>query len=568
MIANYGKRTVIEYLNKGPYYIPDYQRDYAWDEKNEIRELWEDITSVYKNDIKEFFMGQVVLHCDVSLHKQFIIDGQQRTITLTLLCVAFRNTFLCLSNSISDKAYKMVCKINSFLGLIDKDDHEEKLFLGDSDNSFFIDKILYGRQEDIENLKPKRKAQKNLVNGYLYLYKKINTFCENEANEKEKTALLKKLYEKVSTSLCLLSMETTDESEAFMIFETLNARGRDLETSDLLKNYFFRISSTNFDVVKQNWNLLAADFETGSITNYIRCIWNSQHTFEREKMLYKTISNNCKTPKEALEFSKMMMDGKDIYLSMVDPENKFAFSATKETTELKNVLLDLSDLKIKTYYPLILAYYLQNEDKPMETVFNDLVKIAKAVETLIFREIIISKNNPNSYEKIFAEIAKSISDMTVISVDDIINEIKKNTCSEEVFKLQFSEYTEKGTAQGKNKIRYILRKIINSETKELKVARNNSEVHIEHIMPVKLGNWDISEDDHEANLWKIGNLTLLDYEINEEIKNSLFNIKCEEYVKSDIKMTRDLTNYEKWDVQSINERQMELYALSQKVWNF
>lgn len=29
MIANYGKRTVIEYLNNGPYYIPDYQRDYA-----------------------------------------------------------------------------------------------------------------------------------------------------------------------------------------------------------------------------------------------------------------------------------------------------------------------------------------------------------------------------------------------------------------------------------------------------------------------------------------------------------------------------------------------------------
>lgn len=128
MIANYVKRTVIEYLNNGPYYIPDYQRDYAWDEKNEIRELWEDITSVYKNDIKEFFMGQVVLHCDKSLDKQFIIDGQQRTITLTLLCVAFRNTFLCLSNSNSDKAYTMVNKINAFLGLIDKDDHEENFF--------------------------------------------------------------------------------------------------------------------------------------------------------------------------------------------------------------------------------------------------------------------------------------------------------------------------------------------------------------------------------------------------------------------------------------------------------
>ena len=158
MIANYGKRTIIEYLNKGPYYIPEYQRDYAWDEKNEIRELWEDINSVYDNDIKEFFMGQVVLHCNEALDRQFIIDGQQRTITLTLLCIAFRNTFLSLS---TDKANTMVSKINSFLGLIDEEDHEEKLFLGDSDNDFFVNKILYGRQENIENIKPKRKAQKN-----------------------------------------------------------------------------------------------------------------------------------------------------------------------------------------------------------------------------------------------------------------------------------------------------------------------------------------------------------------------------------------------------------------------
>jgi hypothetical protein len=44
---------------------------------------------------------------------------------------------------------------------------------------------------------------------------------------------------------------------------------------------------------------------------------------------------------------------------------------------------------------------------------------------------------------------------------------------------------EKGTPQGKNKMRYILRRIINAEAKELRGARNNSEVHIiEHTYQV------------------------------------------------------------------------------------
>ena len=87
-------------------------------------------------------------------------------------------------------------------------------------------------------------------------------------------------------------------------------------------------------------------------------------------------------------------------------------------------------------------------------------------------------------------------------------------------------------------------------------------------MPVTIGDRNISEEEHAANLWKLGNLTLLDCEINDEIKNSLFDVKCREYLKSDIKMTRDLSNYEKWDIDSINKRQMDLYVLSNKVWHF
>ncbi len=569
MIGNFSKSPILEYLSKGPYYIPDYQRDYAWDEKNEIKELWEDISTVHREKIKEFFMGQIVLHHDIENEKQYIIDGQQRTITLTLLFLALRNSFMALSQKSNDNADKQVQKINASLGLIDKDDNEHKLFLGETDNLFFFDKILFGSHESIELLKPKRKAQKNLVRGYMYLYEKIAAYLGEEKPLDEKVEKLKDLYSTISKELCVLSIETTDESEAFMIFETLNARGRDLETSDLLKNYFFRISKTNLDTVKKNWQVIATEFENESITNYIRCIWNSQHSFEREKMLYRQITNEYKTPKACLELSKLMLDGKDMYLSMVDPENKHCFPSGSGKQVLESILLDLADLKIKTYYPLILAYYLQNKDNGAKDLVSDLIKIASAIETLIFRDIVICKNSPNTYEVTFAEIAKKITDMSVTSTDEIVDLLKQASVKDAEFEAGFSIYAEKDTPQGKSKIRYILRKIINSEAKEMVIKRNNSEVHIEHIMPVTKGEWKISNEDHDENLWKIGNLTLLDFEINEEIKNALFDKKSQEYRKSEIKMTKELGDtHSKWDIEEINIRQKELCEQAKNIWKF
>jgi hypothetical protein len=80
-------------------------------------------------------------------------------------------------------------------------------------------------------------------------------------------------------------------------------------------------------------------------------------------MLYRQITNEYKTPASCLALSKKMIEGKDMYLSLVDPENKHCFSPGDKKTELESIFLDLSDLKIKTFYPLIMSYYLLNKFK-------------------------------------------------------------------------------------------------------------------------------------------------------------------------------------------------------------
>lgn len=89
-------------------------------------------------------------------------------------------------------------------------------------------------------------------------------------------------------------------------------------------------------------------------------------------------------------------------------------------------------------------------------------------------------------------------------------------------------------------IRYILRKINKqlSPTDELNL--NNSDVHIEHVMPIENSKWKIPEDTHNEYLWRLGNLTLLSGKLNIQISNEVFPIKVSEYAKSKIDLNKSL----------------------------
>src|SRR5699024_9084703 len=65
-------------------------------------------------------------------------------------------------------------------------------------------------------------------------------------------------------SLKLVFIQLDNEDDAYLIFETLNARGRDLRTSDLVKNLLLKTiksANTTYDSPKQAWNKLVKGFD-------------------------------------------------------------------------------------------------------------------------------------------------------------------------------------------------------------------------------------------------------------------------------------------------------------------
>lgn len=74
--------------------LPDYQREYCWEDKN-ITDLWKNLNKI--SDGKPFHLGTLILHDNNGYYD--IIDGQQRLTTLTIMLLALGyNGYLPLLN--------------------------------------------------------------------------------------------------------------------------------------------------------------------------------------------------------------------------------------------------------------------------------------------------------------------------------------------------------------------------------------------------------------------------------------------------------------------------------------
>lgn len=99
------------------------------------------------------------------------------------------------------------------------------------------------------------------------------------------------------------------------------------------------------------------------------------------------------------------------------------------------------------------------------------------------------------------------------------------------------------------------------------INRNFNNVNIEHIMPKTLSKvWKIDKKIHEKYLWRLGNLALLDENLNKKISNQSFEEKKKRYKDSIIYPNQELTTYTKWTALEIEDRQKKLAKLALEVW--
>ncbi|MGN8369576.1 DUF262 domain-containing protein [Helicobacter pylori] len=196
-------------IEKGVFEIPSYQRGYAW-QKEQLEDFWNDLEHVSKLGDKFHYMHSLTLReSENELEDSAfeIIDGQQRLATslilLGLLAKTTKNENYSLANLKSILSYNF--------------------YYRDIGEAF----RAITEEEDLEKFKTSFYA-KNLISAYEFFKEKTSNITNPTLNK-----LLDALTKKMLFSVVELN---DDRIDPFSSFETINNRGKDLSTLELLKN--------------------------------------------------------------------------------------------------------------------------------------------------------------------------------------------------------------------------------------------------------------------------------------------------------------------------------------------
>ena len=200
------------------YYVPFYQRDFAWSDE-EVDTLWDDICSaLLDRGADEYFLGAVVISPGKDEKSRYVVDGQQRLATMSMIFSAISSEWK------KQKDQRRSDGVDrDYLGTEDRrtGDIISKLTLNETNDSVFQSIIL---RRETSNASERKTW--NLSNKKLYsAFSKIKKNLENWLNGfQDKEAALLDIEDFLSDHISVISIEVSDDSDAFVIFETINDR--------------------------------------------------------------------------------------------------------------------------------------------------------------------------------------------------------------------------------------------------------------------------------------------------------------------------------------------------------
>jgi hypothetical protein len=228
------------------FYIPDYQRGYAWEEQ-QCQDLLDDLELLRPETGRHYTGTLVVRPKETNDYKPFIdanmqeyrsfdiIDGQQRLTTVVILL----KTMFDQMEVIPQCRHLAPGLREMYLYISDRNGQPySKLKLGRDSQDFFEDNIL---KLHSGNTGPLIRSHQRLLEAN---EKFMKFFSNKETTESSNYPIwLQTFYGKVINQLKLIFYPVSDELDAGVIFETMNDRGKPLTEMEKVKNHLLYLSA-------------------------------------------------------------------------------------------------------------------------------------------------------------------------------------------------------------------------------------------------------------------------------------------------------------------------------------
>ncbi len=549
-----------ELLGNGKIYkIPTFQRDYSWKEEN-WEDLWNDIILTETDENLTHYMGTLVLQISNSNEGFIVVDGQQRLTTLTILIMGIikvLSDFIEKGIEIEKNKERIENIQRDYIGkkTLTQLHYKSKLTLNKNNNLFFQDRIL--TLQNPVNYSKLRDSEKLLYDSFQYFYEKLKQKFNNDKGEKI-SYFLEYL---IAKRILFIQILVDDDLSAYTVFETLNARGTELTTTDLLKNYLFAISSkqeSQSDILEERWAKIVDMIGLKTFPNFLRYYLNSQIKLVRKEQLFKTIKSRVKTSPEVFNLLDKLEEKANLFNALKNPYDEFWDESPKKV-EIKKSLEELQLYGVSQPIPLLFSAF--------EILPNLFHKVLNYVSVISFRYNIIGSKNPNELERVYNSVAVRIFNKELIELNIIKDELSKVYLSDEDFVNIFSTKEFHSSGSNKKIIKYILTKIENHLSGSDN-DYNDSNFTIEHILPENFSeewNKNFNNEAHKY-IYRIGNYTLLEGKLNRLCSDKYFAEKKKIYISSNHYLTKTCLQKDEWIPKSLHDHQKFLAKQAAAIW--
>lgn len=539
--------------NVTSFYIPPYQRAYAW-KKAEITRFFRDLCRIIESELDkecrdklEHFFGTLVVKNEpvgIAGTRTIIIDGQQRVTTGLILLMAVRDL---ITDPKSQKLITDTYLVNP--------------------SSTFEDKIK------LKQVTKDWDAYRALVLGHPMIpgavteaYKTFRRLLSDYCAEDERVSLKHFILAlgRVNVAVIILDERAYKGEDPQIIFETLNSLGRPLTFSDLIRNFILlnMSSQKQTEAYEKVWypkieeplgestSSFLRDYLQLKLATSLKSISDSN-----TKELYQQFKDYATDNWESRdELMTDIVDYIDCYRFIIDPDFTGSVSTDPRVKELtRNIFQDIGTEAFKPLVLGLLHHHCHSGHNEAQ-----LISLLTTIRTYLIRRRILklTQGENKAIPRLCDRIEEIYSGKTSLI----------NLLSSQMYRLRMPNDIEiRSTLESLNFYKELTRyaKLILGKIEEhrAKVAVDfrDPKITIEHIMPQTITTaWrdELGEDADEIHaryLHNIGNLILTEF--NVEMSNTSFENKKNRLATSSLAYRLDIMDKERWSLESILSHQ-------------
>lgn len=590
--------NLTDLFNTRIFRIPDYQRGYAWEDK-QLNELWDDLDEIQSvnNELKKHYTGTIYLEETNPLETEKwlsgvkfynVVDGQQR---LTSISILLFELLKATEIGYAEKKKEKLIETFVFESNMSGESKVYKFSYANTDKNYnFLLHSIFENKKVILNEGHLNHYTKNLAFAKGFFREKIAMLNDSQKNL---------LFKKITTSLQFDIRTIEKDLDVQAVFETMNNRGKSLSTLEKLKNRLIylteKLSNPDEDKKTLRKKINAA---WGKI--YTSLAQNPEHILDEDVFLSAHLSLYRK-PKEST-FSEKVAEEKVFQMFCNKPEKyDLDENGVKEEpitfSKIDDFILKLSELAPIWYKihnsdsKLIKRILTLNSSKDIKIFLTSVLHTTNdqsCIETTLeYLEKILFRNRIPGIgimdERTTASWARDIynnedtinginqKQIVLLNIPVIIPNIIQS------FNYLFTyERGAKGFHRWGN-LKYFLfefeehLKILARETNDKVTIDDYLETTIEHIIPQHFwDNWQIEvnsvtdglEEDKIEQTRKVlintlGNLTILKNGKNSSLGNKSWADKKERFRTGSYNEI-DISKHDNWRKDKIAQRGKEM----------